>query len=519
MRKYAEFSDVKRGLRPADVFQRTEHEWKTQNSNRWKGSCPWHESSSGTCFTVDPETLEWHCFSCDRGGGPLQYVAELENVGSGARGSLKGREFFRAWEALSRHAGCEGPPDTGSDSGRKSSDRRPLRNPKKRKETTRKKQGAAATEGAPESLPRPRPKRGTQATLSVPESELREMLSHYRKALKEFDKAREYVEGRGLSVGTLHRYGCGFAPTGEWIGQDNAPRLVTPHTTPDGQLVNLSGRYLGTCDPGKRHRHIGGNPTALFNASTITEGAGALVICEGPLDALSFIEAGHARTIATHGKHGPPWKALSGNVEAVVFAFDRDDEDAKEKAVEYALDARRLNYEAHVLHDEDSYAGHGDPNEALQASELTTGYLEGIGTENPDQNNSSKGDAEGPERSANGRGPEAGQPPTSQPTGEDGGNEGHTAADLIPYWSGDDIGHLGRWLWERGGVPEGDVGAGLYADRELHEWIKETLEAGPEGASEQTQIRLRWVLWRLYAAHGPEEVPESQIPIPPMRRA
>jgi len=68
-------------------------------------------------------------------------------------------------------------------------------------------------------------------------------------------------------------------------------------------------------------------------------------------------------------------------------------------------------------------------------------------------------------------------------------------------------------------VPDGDVGAGLYADRELYKWIEEKLQAGPQGTTEQTQIRLRWVLWRLYAARGPEDVPEGQIPIPPMRRA
>lgn len=74
-------------------------------------------------------------------------------------------------------------------------------------------------------------------------------------------------------------------------------------------------------------------------------------------------------------------------------------------------------------------------------------------------------------------------------------------------------------LRKRRGVPDGDVGAGLYADRELHKWIAEKLQADPQATSEETQTRLRWVLWRLYAAHGPEDVPESQIPIPPMRRA
>jgi len=530
------FDDVRRRLQPGDVFHRADHDWKTQSDRRWKGGCPWHESSSGTCFSVDPETLKWYCHSCERGGGPLEYIGELESIGGGARGSLKGQDFFRAWEALSRHAGCEGPPDLGEDDGgrTKESDRRPLRKsnsstkPRKRERAPQTVESASTKPAGDgpmsRDIPPPRGVSGKPAepTLDVPERELREVLVRYREALKESDKARAYVEGRGLSVETLLAYGCGFVPAGEWIGSDNAPRLVTPHTTPGGQLVNLSGRYLGDCPAGKRHRHIGGNPTALFNASAIAEGSGPLVICEGPMDALSFIEAGHERTIATHGKKGPPWKALSGNVSIVAFAFDRDDEDAKEKAVEYALDAKRLNCEAYVLHDEPTYAGHGDPNEALQAGELTLDYLrEEVGPAagtNASENNPCSPAAEGPEKPPGERDPKAGQSPTTEPTAEDGANEGHTAADLVPYWNGGDIGHLGRWLWERGGVPDGDVGAGLYADRALHKWVAEKLQAGPGGTTEQDRIRLRWVLWRLYAAHGPEDVPAQQIPIPPMRR-
>jgi hypothetical protein len=348
----------------------------------------------------------------------------------------------------------------------------------------------------------------------------------YRDALAESEKARAYVEARGLSVETLHAYGCGFAPAGEWIGQDNAPRLVTPHTTPDGRLVNLSGRFLGDCDPGHRHRHIGGNPTALFNASAIEDGDGPLVLCEGPLDALSFIEAGWERTVALHNTDGMPWDALRGNAEALVFAFDRDDT-GREDATERAIEATRRGYGAHTLHDEAAYRDHGDPNEALQAGELTLDYLKGVGTgpgEDPggdgrSENNPMRSPAEGAEVDADERSTGAGQSPVESTKSQNGGNVEPTAADLVPYWNGSDVGHLGRWLWERGGVPDGDVGGGLYADRELHVWIKEKLEAGPNGTSEQTQIRLRWVLWRLYAAHGPEEVPEGQIPIPPMRRA
>jgi hypothetical protein len=127
--------------------------------------------------------------------------------------------------------------------------------------------------------------------------------------------------------------------------------------------------------------------------------------------------------------------------------------------------------------------------------------------------------SESRETAAKSGGTEAGRSPTPREGSTGDGERAPTAADLVGYWNGDDIGHLGRWLWERSGVPEGEVSAGLYADRELHVWIKEKLEAGPEATDEQDRIRLRWVLWKLYAAHGPEDVPDWQIPIPPMRRA
>lgn len=568
-----QFDEVKRRLRPAEVFQNADHEWKTQTDRRWEGTCPWHDSDSGTCFTVDPDTLEWHCFSCDRGGGPLQYVAELESIGSGARGSLKGQDFFRAWEALSKHAGCEGPPDSDSgsdrkDGSRKSSDRRPLRSSKKRSATNReaRPETAKATAGAPSPPPRGHPgpnEVGTGPDLDTPERELRKALSRYREALKESEKARRYVEGRGLSVGTLYRYGCGFALAGEWVGQDNAPRLVTPHTTPptdssDGrpELVNLDGRHVGGGEV-RRHDRIGGNPTALFNAAAIegepTGSGGPLVFCEGPLDALSFIEAGWERTAALHNTDGVPWDAIPEPPGRIVFAFDRDDT-GREDALKRAREAKRRGFDAHTLHDEAAYQGHGDPNDALQAGELTLDYLEGIQAESsgdgrsennpcspadrdgetPDtgrgennlmtdaengvttaggdsENNPHAPSAESRETDADGSGTEADRSPTSREGSTGDGEGAPTAADLVPYWNGDDIGHLGRWLWERGGVPDGDVGAGLYADRELHVWIKEQLEAGPEATDEQDRIRLRWVLWRLYAAHGPEEVPEEVV--------
>ena len=47
-----------------------------------RGACPIHKGRNKRQFVVDPKTSTWRCFGdCDRGGGPLEFVAAMENVG------------------------------------------------------------------------------------------------------------------------------------------------------------------------------------------------------------------------------------------------------------------------------------------------------------------------------------------------------------------------------------------------------------------------------------------------------
>ena len=47
-----------------------------------RGACPIHRGRNKRQFVVDPKTSTWRCFGdCDRGGGPLEFVAAIENVG------------------------------------------------------------------------------------------------------------------------------------------------------------------------------------------------------------------------------------------------------------------------------------------------------------------------------------------------------------------------------------------------------------------------------------------------------
>jgi DNA primase len=82
--------------------------------------------------------------------------------------------------------------------------------------------------------------------------------------------------------------------------------MAFPHTTPDGRLVNLYGRAVGTAEQvpkAKRHDHLPG-VKGYFNAPALQAGAGPLWVCEGPFDALALLAAGVSRVVAIFGVQG-----------------------------------------------------------------------------------------------------------------------------------------------------------------------------------------------------------------------
>ena len=99
--------------------------------------------------------------------------------------------------------------------------------------------------------------------------------------------------------------------------------MVFPHTTPDGRLVNLYGRAVGTAEQvptAKRHDHLPGDK-GYFNAVALREGADPLWVCEGAFDALALLAAGVPRVVAIFGVQGWRW-AWARAVRALVLALD-----------------------------------------------------------------------------------------------------------------------------------------------------------------------------------------------------
>jgi DNA primase len=137
-----------------------------------------------------------------------------------------------------------------------------------------------------------------------------------------------YLQQRGIPLALAQQHGVGYAAPGTWphAARDwRGGRVVFPHTTPDGQVVNLYGRAVGTAaqvPKAKRHDHLPG-AKGYFNAAALQEDAEPLWVCEGAFDALALLAAGISRVVAIFGVQGWRWD-WAREVRELVFALDAD---------------------------------------------------------------------------------------------------------------------------------------------------------------------------------------------------
>jgi DNA primase len=137
-----------------------------------------------------------------------------------------------------------------------------------------------------------------------------------------------YLQQRGIPLTLAQQLGVGYAAPGTWphAARDwRGGRVVFPHTTPDGHVVNLYGRAVGTAEQvpkAKRHDHLPG-AKGYFNAVALQAGPGPLWVCEGAFDALALLAAGVPRVAAIFGVQGWRWD-WAREVRDLVFALDAD---------------------------------------------------------------------------------------------------------------------------------------------------------------------------------------------------
>jgi len=160
----------------------------------------------------------------------------------------------------------------------------------------------------PRPLPaatRPAP---TPTAQALARPELARQLAAFQAALPG-SRGEAYLRQRGIPLALAQQLGVGYAAPGTWphAARDwRGGRVVFPHTTPAGRLVNLYGRAVGTAEEvpkAKRHDHLPGEK-GYFNAAALLAGAGPLWVCEGAFDALALLAAGVPRVVAIFGVQG-----------------------------------------------------------------------------------------------------------------------------------------------------------------------------------------------------------------------
>jgi hypothetical protein len=201
--------------------------------------------------------------------------------------------------------------------------------------------------------------------------DLAEQLTAFQAALPG-SRGAAYLQQRGIPLALAQQLGVGYAAPGTWphAARDwRGGRVVFPHTTPEGRLVNLYGRAVGTEEQvpkAKRHDHLPG-AKGYFNATALQVGIEPLWVCEGAFDALPLLAAGVPRVVAIFGVQGWRWDWVR-HVCALVFALDADpagQQQWRQLARQAALRGKRVSVLEFV-----AYGGQKDVGAAWAAGVL-----------------------------------------------------------------------------------------------------------------------------------------------------
>ncbi len=268
------------------------------------GLCPFHTERTPS-FSVNPELGIFHCFGCGVGGDVFGFLMKIEGI-----------SFYEAVRRLADRYGIPLPEVSQED--------------------------------------------GTEVLYRA--NAFAE--EFYRKLLwgdPAGDRARKYLEERGIGRGVAERFGLGYAPPG-WEGLVRAAssrgirpevlekaglalrrrsggyydrfrdRLTFPIHNPAGRPVAFGARVLGEGEP----KYLNSPETPIYHKGRVLYGIsqareavrreGEAVVVEGYMDLLRLFSAGVENVVAVAGTAFTPHQAqlLRRYAERVVLCFDAD---------------------------------------------------------------------------------------------------------------------------------------------------------------------------------------------------
>jgi DNA primase len=277
-----------------------------RQGKEYAARCPFHDERSAS-FTVSPTKQFYHCFGCGAHGTAISFLMQYDRL-----------EFLDAVDELAKRVGMEVPRDTQQRNA----------NP-----DTRDLYGA-----------------------------MEAAAGFFRDQLARSDKARAYVEQRGIAPAIVERYAIGYAPDGfsalrDALGTDPRrmqllergglfsrndkgnvydkfrDRLMFPIHDRRGRPIAFGGRVI---DPEDSPKYLNSPETALFHkgrelyglwqARQANQKLDRLIVVEGYMDVVALAQYGVSQAVATLGTATTPDHAelLFRNAPDVHFCFDGD---------------------------------------------------------------------------------------------------------------------------------------------------------------------------------------------------
>ena len=289
----------------------------------WKACCPFHHEKTPS-FNVNPDRQIFKCFGCGKGGDVFKFVMELENL-----------DFTSAAELLAHKYGIIIPEDAPR--GRGGPRRENL-------------------DGKPEY--------GTRERLCTLHEKL---AAFYRKYLLDHPDGpvATYFRTRGIPNEVADKFCIGASPdswdaainfahregfvdselrdSGLVSSKEDTPdriydrfrnRLMFPIWNESGRIVGFSARSVEPDPKGWKYVNTPDSPIfhkgrllyALNFARTAIRDAGAVVLCEGQLDAIAMHRAGVTNAVAPQGTAFTAEQAgiLKRHTATAILATDND---------------------------------------------------------------------------------------------------------------------------------------------------------------------------------------------------
>lgn len=306
----AEIDRIKRETDLAALVRSRGVDLKPHGTGNLVGTCPFHEDKEPS-FIVTPAKGLYHCMGCGAAGNAIQFVEKFDGV-----------SFRHAFEILNAGPAAFSPPSAG---------------PLKKATVPR--------------LDLPFDPESDDATL------MRQVVDYYHERLLKTPAALDYLRGRGLyDAEAVDRFRLGFADRTLCLRLPDKNRkdgaairtrlqslgllresghehfngsLVLPIFDARGDVAEVYGRKI---TPKLRkgtplHLYLPGPHAGIWNAEALNEPD--LILCEAPLDALTFWIHGFRNVTFIYGTNGFTDELfdaiLARKVRRVRIAYDADD--------------------------------------------------------------------------------------------------------------------------------------------------------------------------------------------------